>query len=306
MCQRKSKEKRPFLLSQGNLNTGQERKPLHTVDLAVDELNVQHCEEEQVPEKDVVRSSYNGENGDKTWYPSECVLGEWKQGMQRTSEGKLELQQDELFTQPCKQEQVSYEDALQSGSDDENAESTWNPDVPEEQLFLSANCKEEPISDEDVMNFSDEEDIDSTWYSDECVLENWKEGEEVASKCKENVRQVSEKNQRDANFFWPSDDIVAGNEEISLSIPNSTVSAKFLGSVHNAANTERPRLNRKRSYSESSIAEIKEAKARQESDRRWRCLIGGKQMVDAATQVVDGDNFACMHHIQFHCNWITL
>ena len=61
--------------------------------MAVDELNVQHCEEEQVPEKDVVRSSYNGENGDKTWYPSECVLGEWKQGMQRTSEGKLELQQ---------------------------------------------------------------------------------------------------------------------------------------------------------------------------------------------------------------------
>ena len=61
--------------------------------------------------------------------------------------------------------------------------------MPEEQLFLSANCKEEQISDEDVMNFSDEEDIDSTWYSDECVLENWKEGEEVASKCKENVRQ---------------------------------------------------------------------------------------------------------------------
>ena len=95
-------------------------------------------------------------------------------------------------------------------------------------------------------------------------------------------------------------------QEISLSTPSSIVSAKFLGAVHSAANTERLRLNRKRSYSESSIAEIKEAKARQESDRRWRCLIEGKQMVDAATQVVYGDNFACMHHIQFHCNWITL
>ena len=67
--------------------------------MSADELVVQHCEEEQVPEEDVVRNSYNSENGDQTRYPSECVLEEWKQGMQRTSEGKLELQQGHFTSQ---------------------------------------------------------------------------------------------------------------------------------------------------------------------------------------------------------------
>ena len=51
-------------------------------------------------------------------------------------------------------------------------------------------CKEEQLSDEEfVANISVVENTNRAWYPSECLLENWKEEDEVTSSSKESFIQ---------------------------------------------------------------------------------------------------------------------
>ena len=48
---------------------------------------------------EVIESNCDEENKDRTWYPSESVLEEWKQGKERRSEQKQSLKEGHCLPQ---------------------------------------------------------------------------------------------------------------------------------------------------------------------------------------------------------------
>ena len=53
----------------------------------------QPCNEEQVSEEDIATNCCDKESEDRTCYPSECVLDNWKHGKEKTNESNEEFRQ---------------------------------------------------------------------------------------------------------------------------------------------------------------------------------------------------------------------
>lgn len=292
-------------------------------DLAVDELVVQHCKEEQVSDKDVIKSSSEDdshfESKDLTLYPTECVLEEWKQRKDESTQTKEEmtegLPEDQLFyLQQCKEEEISDEEFIANSSDEENRDRTfypsecelnewkqgeWKSSVTREELeqgevYLEY-CKEEQLSDEEfVASISEVENSNQVWYPCECLLKNWKEKEEVTCISKDRFTQVSDKNQEHVKLIKPSVGIVASYEELNLSAIRCTAFARRPVAVDRTAKKAQSRqIEMQNQINLSSIETKKLQKEEAKTESTGGYPLRNKEKCHGEDQVVDDNAASC-------------